>query len=178
MVHIKEFILEDGCKSFRVQIRRKGLDISKNFRNIEDANLYADYKERLIDNIKNFEVPLKDRITLNDLLEIKLKDSDNKDLKCHVLVAFNRFNEIFGEHKFYNKITYKDWEDACKKLSESYVFRGAKSENGKRIMSLNTLRRYFAYVSSCVSHAQSLGIELDNIPLKILQVCINPKLKK
>jgi hypothetical protein len=175
MATIKEKKLSDGSISFRVEIRKKGIQIYKSFTVLEDAELYSFYKERLIENMESFEVPLKDRVTLNQIYELKLKDSNSINIKSHVKMAIEKFNEIFGVNTFCNDISYKDWENSCKILSQSYVYRGAKTENSKRIISLSTLRRYFAYASSCISHAQSLGIELENHPLKVLQVIINPK---
>jgi len=74
--------------SFRVQIRKKNIEISKTFNKEEDAILWAKYKENLIDCIEVFDVPLKEMVTLREAIELKInalssakKSKDIQDIK-------------------------------------------------------------------------------------------------
>ncbi len=167
-----------GEISYRVLIRKKGIDISRTFEDKESAKLYEFYKERLINNMSNFEVDLSCRITLRDIVDLKMKDV-NSDIKsfCLFKLSLNRFEEFLGEEKYYSQISFDEWLEATKKIYEKDVYRGAKTENGKRKMSPDTLRKTLAYMSSCVSYAISLGIKLENYPLKVIQTYVNPMLK-
>jgi len=170
---------KDGSFTYRVAIRKNKIEVYKSFSIEEDAKLYAFYKERLIDNMNNFEIPLKHRITLNNIFEIKLSSISNNDKK-----SVNDFENAktkilkFLPDKFYHEITYDEWLLAAKNIMNMDVFRGSNTAKNLRKPSPSTLRRYFACASSAVSHAQSQGIELENNPLKILQTFITPIMKK
>lgn len=175
MANIVKRIKQDGEVAYRVKIRRKNVDISKTFFMEEDAKLYAFYKERLIDNMENFEVPIKDRITLEQIFEQKIAKIPvtNKREINDVENSMHRLVEIFGD-KYYQQITYEEWVDAAKKLLGQYVFKGTKTVNTKRLMSLKTLRKIFSHASSAVSSLIYTGIEMDNLPLKVIQTYITP----
>lgn len=170
---------KDGSVTHRVSIRKKGIEIYKSFSNEEDAKLYIFYKERLIENMDNFDVPLKQRIKLNEIFEIKSSSLSNCDKKTH-----NDFDNSASKlmrvvpDKFYHEISYDEWLSAAKELMNIDVFRGAKNGSNMRKPSITTVRRYFACASSAVSHMQSLGVDLENMPLKVLQTFITPLMKK
>ena len=167
--------------SYRVVIRRKGVEIYKSFPEEEDAKIYASYKEKLIDNMANFEVPLKDRVTLRQILEMKLnemKEHDGRSI-ADMELAFSRVIDRAPKNKmFVNQMNYQEWLSIAKDIYETPVHRGVKGEHTKRKMSPISLRRLFASLSSAMSYAQGCGIELDNHPLKVVQSYINPMIKK
>ncbi len=165
--------------SFRVSIRRKGIEIYKTFKTEEDANLYAFYKERLIDNMEAFDVPLKSRVTLRQIIELKISTLDKSIGRAveEFEIACDRVSKFLDKDKFIDGITFDEWLNIAKSMLQEDVFHGSKTENGKRKMSLGTLRRYFANISSAISYAQTQGIEINNIPLKVMQIYINPKIK-
>lgn len=180
MASIQEIKLKDGSLSFRVQIRKQNMEISKQFHTKEDAEIYAFYKEKLIDNMESFEVPIEERITLRQIFELKSKDSMHLHKRTLLdiengLVFLSKFMNV---DKFVNKINYQDWEQAAHKIYNTDVYRGAKTETGKRKMTPITLRRYFATFSSVFSHAIAKGFNIENTPLKIMQNFITPMLKK
>jgi len=176
---IQQIVSKDGKTTYRLQIRRKDVEISKTFHTIEDAKLYEFYKERLIDNIENFEVPIEQRLTLKQIFELKVNDSKElasrsvKDLEN----SFNLFHDLLDSNRFVYNITLEDWEKSAKSMYDLDVFKGAKTEVGRRKMSPLTLRRNFACASSAFSTAISKGFKIENFPLKILQTFINPILK-
>lgn len=181
MGSIQERIEVDGVtKSYRVKIRKNGFeDINKTFKDKHDAELYVWYKERLLNNIENFDVSIEKRTTLLSILELKmstLEESDKKALLDYISTKERLF--LFFKHKcFYNDISFENWLEFCKFMLNHDVYRGAKTDGGKRKMSPVTLRKIMAMISSAVSHAQGLGIPLDNNPLKVIQTYINPLIK-
>lgn len=170
---------KDGTIAYEVNIRKKGYEIYKTFDNEEDARLYSFYKERLIDNMHNFEVPLKERLTIEQIFDLKLKSIDEFERRTinDICKSKERLSMFFDPHKFIHQISYDEWLDCAKKLLDFDVFRGAEKDHNKRKMSLKSLRKIFAYLSASISHANSLGIELDNLPLKVIQTFISPKIK-
>lgn len=176
MAKIEKRQCKDGSFSWRVGLRKNGIDISKTFYSEEDAKLYAFYKERLLDNIKAFDVSLKDRVTLKQIFEMKIESIVNIDKKelNSFKNACERFCEVFKDKFFLCEITLDDWKRAAKSIYEKDVFRGSKTEKNKRKMSPTTLKRIFAYASSSITHAQSKGIDLENHALKVIQQIINP----
>lgn len=168
---------KNGEISYEVNIRRKGFEISKTFRTEEDANLYAFYKERLIDNMDNFEVNIKNRVTLKDLTELKLKNVTERRARQDIENAFMKVRPHIGD-KFLSEITYDNWIEIAKKLLGEYVYKGARNETNKRLMSIASLRRYFAVISSIYSNAGTYGIEVENLPLKVLQNYIYKQMGK
>src|ERR1700679_1545188 len=75
MACIQERPNENGDVSYRVSIRKKGHIISKSFYTKEDAEIYAFYKERLIDLMENFEVPIEKRLTLQSIMNIRPQEN-------------------------------------------------------------------------------------------------------
>lgn len=175
MANIRKRISRTGEITYSVNIRRKDIDVCKTFFDEEDAKMYIWYKERLIDNMKNFEVPLSDRITLQQVFEMKISTIPecNRKAISDMNMSKNRLCEIFGKNKFLHEISFEDWVNAAKKLCTCDVFRGAKTENSKRKMSTSTLRKIFAYASSSISYALKKGLNFENHPLKVMQTYIN-----
>tara|TARA_R110000868_G_scaffold287225_2_gene547628 strand:+ start:825 stop:1385 length:561 start_codon:yes stop_codon:yes gene_type:complete len=180
MATIVENKLKDGIFSYKLQIRKPNHpEIFKTFNTREDAEIYAFYKERLIDNMENFEVPIEQRITLKQVFELKIQDS--KELAKRSVLdmenAFNLIHDLLDYNRFVYNITLEDWEKTAKSMYDLDVFMGAKTEAGKRKMSPLTLRRNFACASAAFSTAIGKGFKIENHPLKILQTFINPMLK-
>lgn len=169
---------KDGSLSYGVEIRKKNLKITKSFATEEDAKLYAFHKERLIDLIDNFEVPKEKRISLAALFEMKVDSlrEDKPKGAQDVANAALKILSYFEDKLFYDQINYQDWMECAKKLAQEDVYKGVVREWTKRQMSIYTLRNIFAYASSSVSHAQSLGFNLENYPLMVLKTYIMPKL--
>lgn len=178
MGSISKRVNSNGEVSFSVKVRKQGIDITKTFFTEEDAKLFIYYKERLIKNKENFDVPIAKRITLDYCIDLKLQE---KDRDCKEISSFNcardRFNEKLGKDKFLCELTYDDWLRVAKEMFIDPVYRGSKKEKNARIMSPTTLRRQFAYVSSSISYTISKGVEIENHPLKVIQTHISPMIK-
>lgn len=183
MAYIKKRETSKGIFSWTVNIRKKGIDISKTFYTEEDAKTYEYYKEKLIQNMENFEVGVHETITIDQIFELKIKEIENDPSKHpRYLEDFQttskRLVEYFGENTFYSKTTYEQWKNAAIAIYQIAVYRGGKTESCKRIMSPYTLRRIFATASSAVSCAISQGINLENHPLAVLKTYINSFIKE
>jgi hypothetical protein len=179
MASIEKRTTKSGEITYRVSIRKKGREIYKTFHDLEAGKLYAYYKENLITNMENFEVPIEKRISLNDILELKQKTIDESNLREISDFNFNKnkLSELFKNKIFYIDISYDEWLACAKALLDSYVYRGGKTERGKRKMSPHTLRKIFAHASSAVNHAKEMGIPLENHPLNVMQTFITPLIK-
>lgn len=163
--------------TFRVSIRRKGVEIFKSFKTEEDAKLYAFYKERLIDNMEAFEVPLGERITLTEIFDLKINSINgyNRRTFNDLDMSFKKCKRFLPNKKYYHQFTEADWLECAKQIYAEDSWKGSK-ENKIKISPI-TLRRVLANVSAAVSHCISLGIALDNLPLKIIQTFVNPMIK-
>lgn len=173
-------IVKRGPRNYQARLRIDGSEISKTFTHEEDAQLYIDYKERLHTKMKNFEIPIKDMVTLNQIFELKLKSVPLNDRRTisDIKLCQTRFTSIFHGIRFYSDITFEDWIKSAETLYSEDVFKGAKTENGRRKMSPVTLKKIFAYASASVSYAQSQGIEVENHPLRVIQCYITPLIDK
>lgn len=180
MAQIEERKKSDGKISYRVLIRRKGIEISKTFYEYEDAKVYVYYKEKLIDNMESFDVPIEKRITILQMIELKINsiDPSNKRGLCDFDIMIEKLSKVISLDTFLDSISYEGWITIAKDLFKVPVYKHGKTEACKRNMSIVTLRKYFANISSCFSHAISLGINLENHILKVLKIYINPLLKK
>lgn len=180
MASIRKFIQKDGTVSFTADVRINKTSFKKSFSIEEDAKLYAFYKERLIKNMEAFDVPLKNRVTLRQVYELRMKNGNFQDsrTKNSFMGSFNKISDYIDPDRFLSDIPLEEWIGASKKLYSSDVFMGAKTENGKRRMSLATLRNIFAYISSMISHAQSEGLDIENNALKVMQMYITPMIKE
>lgn len=166
--------------NFRVQIRRKGIDISKTFHSKEDAEVYEFYKNRLLDNMAAFEIDIKDTVTIQQVVELKVASIPMITPKntCEFKNCLQELNAYIPKTTVFSTTTYEQWLAAAKKILATPVRHGGRSNQPKtKAMSLNTLRRHMANLSSSVSHAISQGIAIDNHPLKVIQVFVAPKLK-
>lgn len=167
-----------GEITYCVEIRIKGHEVYKTFSDEEDAKMYLWYKEKLIYNIINYEIPIKERVTLTDIYELKIREIDpnNKRSIDDFKYSLQRTLPFLPEKKLFSEYTYEDWLNCCKELFNTKVNRGSKEKN--RDMSLSTLRKIFAHHSSCISCAQRKGIDIENFPLKVLNSHITPLLNK
>ncbi len=174
MASISKRINQDGKETFRVSIRKKGHKMYRTFYSLQDAELFSFYKEKLANNIENFDVPLEQRITIESIFELKQKSAALKEKEDQRLKNVKkRTLEYFKDKVFYHEISFDDWVSFAKYLFTTPVYRGAKTEKGKRDMSVNTLKNLFAYISASITTVQNKGFKIDNHPLKVIRTVIN-----
>lgn len=157
---------------YRVQIRKKDIEIYSSFKNEEDAKLWAEYKEELIDNISAFDPPLKEMITLKDAIELKIEKGketmkDINDFK-NLLEYFDKFC-----YRSLNSITYDELMKYYDEKLKIPIRKGGSKNNEntgiKKLPSPSTVFRKFQYLSSVYQDVINYGVEIENIPLKICQ---------
>lgn len=161
----------DGSTSYVASIRKKNIEIKRSFKTEEDANVFAFYKERLIDLMNAFEVPLSETLTIDQVFELKLKEISEVDIRPRndFINTKKRITSHFNDKIFIKDITYNEWLECAKSIYQMPVFRGGKNESCKKNMSPKTLRNIFAYCSSAISNAQEKGIKIPNYPLEIIK---------
>lgn len=181
MSTIKKNVGKNGKLTFSVYIKKKDFEICKTFYTLEDAKIYSFYKERLIQNMENFDVPLNERITLNQIIDLKIESATDLSVKTITQMQSmgKKFSDFFGKNRFYHTITYADWIDSVKYFMELNVYIGGQvREDSTKKISIETLRKHYAYLSSCISYVIDQGIPIINHPLTIIQTYINPKIKE
>ncbi len=179
MATIEKKMNENGSETYRVQIRLKNEEkIYKTFYTKEQAELFVFYKENLLKLKNNFDVPIEKRVTIKQIIEIKLQNSYDlsERSKSDFMDAFNRIT-TFIKDDFINKISYEDWLKVAKSLLDLDVYIGFKNEKNKKKLSISSVRRYFACMSSAISFCNSQGMNIENHPLKVMQSFITPRMK-
>lgn len=166
MATISERLNKDGTIVFRVYIRKKDCEISKTFYNKEDAELYVFYKENLLNNMSNFEVDIKERVTLNQIMELKLQNFNNKRTREDFINTVKKMQPFISK-TFLHEMDYEDWILVAKGLLDTKIINNGKER--QECLSLSSVRRYFACLSSAISYANELGINIENYPLKVIQ---------
>ncbi len=144
MAVIQKTKTDKGEERYRINIRKKGSDHEyKTFLTQEDAELYVFYKERLITNMKNFEVPIEARITLRQIIELKLNtvDTTKEKFRDDFTYSMNMVSPYIDPDVFISKYSYDNWLECAKKVYATPVYRGSKAEHNKREMSQKTLRQ-------------------------------------
>jgi hypothetical protein len=175
MASIKERKGKNGS-TYHVQIRQKNLEICKSFRKLEDAQLFIFFKENLATNMHSFQVDVKDRVRLEDIIELKKKEHEDIRTIQELDNTLLRIKENMRTHFFLCELTLEDWLECLKRISTLKIPERSKAKKMNLISPL-TVRRVFATISSAFSHAISLGIALENFPLQVIQRHINPSLK-
>lgn len=177
----------NGSISYNVHIKKKkrGEQIFKTFYNLEDAKLFEYYKERLLVNIDNFEVPMTELLRVIDILEIKRKASEKSVTKkwtSHMKSGGEKITKAIihlkGKECFFHELNYEDWLAIAKYIFTIPTYIGFDSTKNKRQMGMKTLRNVFAYLSSAISHCQSIGINIENHALQVIRCFITPMMKQ
>jgi hypothetical protein len=168
MATIRERTKIGGEKTYEAIIRKKGFEEWKTFSTKEDAELFAFFKEKLHRNMCNFDIPLEDRITLCDVIELKIKDMKDMRQISEFLLAKKRVQENIKPHVFLQELNIQDWVECLKNISLKKVpVRG--NAVSVDFLSTSSLRRVFATLSSAFSNAISLGVNIKNHPLEVVQ---------
>lgn len=170
---------KNGSIIHKVRINKNGVHICKSFSDPEDAELFIYYKEKLIENMKNFDVSLSQRLTLGQIFELKIEGSEELDTKSinDMRLSLSRLEAIFGENRCYFSITIEEWTESVKSIMGLKVYRGAKNKNGERDISFKSIKKIFAHASSCVTFCQNMGFKIDNKPMSVIQNTITPIIK-
>lgn len=171
MASIRERKIENGV-SYTVDIRKKNINITKTFRNKKDAELWATWKEDLIDNMEAFDVKVEHMITLEDAIGLKVKELIDKGSKeindTHYLTRdFNCFI-----NKYLHEISFDDYNNLCQKMLKKEILvggkRGVEGSGRKAIQSPATVLRKFVVLAAVYSYLIKQGFDIENHPQKVV----------
>lgn len=173
MASIRERTLKDGSMTYNVTIRTKDCEECKTFVEKEDAELYIKYKERLLRNKENFDIQIRNRVRLCDVIDLKTKDIVDPRTLSEYRLCLERIKENIRTHTFLCELNLDDWVDCMKRIAAlNLPVRVGSAE--LRLISPSSVRRIFASLSAAFSNAILLGIDIENYPLQVIQKHINP----
>lgn len=150
--------------------------MSKTFSTFEDAKIFEFYKERLIENIDNFNIPIEKRIRLIDIIDMKKTMFKDPRAISELETGFKRCLKFLPAHTFLCELTFDDWHECMKKIA-TFPFPVKFGAKEKKPLSTMSIRRIFATTSAAFSHAISMGLSIENYPLKLIQTFLNPSIK-
>ncbi len=152
----------------------KEASISATFDKEESAKLWMEYKERLFNEMKNFDVPKKDLIFFRDAIELKKKSLSEKGSTSRTVVDINTLLNTFSEFNDLEigKISYDMLLNKSNNLLNSITRKGGSKKNPdsgrKQQMSPHTVLSRLRQLSSVYSNLIEMGVQIDNIPIKVL----------
>jgi len=175
-------IRKNTSGSYTAYIRKKNINLTDSFKNKEDAELWVDYKEDLIDLISSFDPPLQEMITLQDAIEVKIKDVIEKGKKD--IYDFKVLIECFS--KFcpcsLSEITYEILLSYFDEMMKTPIRRGGckddKTTGNLKLPSIHTTFRKFGYLSTVFQMMKEKGVNVDNHALKVCQFMRSKLTKK
>ena len=156
---------------YRVQIRKRNIELSRTFDDLETAELWSKYKENLIDEMDAFEAPKEEMITLLDAIEMKLKSNTSTDKKSiqdiqNIKVHFSKFLTMDM-----NSIKFEDLKEHGIEMFKTDIRVGGSRDNENtgviRKPSSVTVTKRFAYLSTVYSNLIAMGINIENVALRV-----------
>src|SRR5689334_16029134 len=90
-------IIEKRDGKYRVSIRKKGVHISKTFNIEEDAKLFAAWKEDIIDSMSAFSPEIKEIITLDNAIDLKINQLKKQKKDRRSILAVQILKRCFSE---------------------------------------------------------------------------------
>ena len=165
--------IQERSGKFRVSIRKKGTELSATFSDLETANLWANYKENLIDEIEAFKVPMGEMITLGDAIELKVEKASQDKLDVRSVQDIKNLARDFYAliDTPINKIYFGSLKLACLSLLERPTRIGGKSENSGRqvIPSVQTILSKLRRLASVYSNLKEYDIKTNNTAQEVLE---------
>jgi hypothetical protein len=165
--------IEERNGRYRVSIRKKGIEISQTFSNLETAKLYERYKEDIIDEMHAFDVKDKDLITIEEAIRLNIERvekecSDSKNISDNNLWEEN-LRDILEQP--ISCLTYEFLMNKANEMLSSIIKRGGsrKIENSGRLVQSSpaTVLRKFRVLSTVFSNLIKNGVEIENHALKV-----------
>ena len=158
---------------FHVLIRKKGQSIGKAFSDKETTELYAKYKEDLIDEMEAFDVQRSKMITLESAIDLKIEQMKNDERDDKTISDIAILKKEFHDYLDLpiNELKYDMLKQRANEMLVAVVLRGGslKTHSGRKcIQSPVTVRKKFASLSSVISHLNKLGIDCENNAFRLL----------
>jgi hypothetical protein len=172
-------------KGFHVKIRKKGCEyLSATFSDRETAELWGKYKEDLIDNIKAFGVPLKDMITLENAIELKVRSLLEENKKKSITNDFSSLPFIFRDFLELplSELKYEELLKFMLDMSNSKVKLGGAGKGSDTGISQNispvTVLKRISAISTVINFAIEKGINIENVAYNVLKFMRSTMKKK
>lgn len=155
-----------------VDIRKKNCSMQATFSDRETAELWAKYKEDIVDEIENFSPPTDELFTLSNAIDLKARSLKEKEAAHKTIddtlklkVYFDKFSD-----KSLSDISLEDYSEHCKMMLNMIVQRGGSLNKGKPVQqSPATVYKKFRYLSIVYSFMQEQGVKIVNHPQAILR---------
>jgi hypothetical protein len=166
---------------YTVDIRKKGIDLFQTFEKKSDAELWAAYKEEMIDLIDAFDPPLNEMITLQDAIELKIRRVEEKNANKKEINDYKMLQKSFEKFcpKYINEIKYTDLLKQFVELIKTPVYQGGTGKNDgtgiKKMPAFLTIFRKFSYLSTVFQMLINDGVEIENVAIKICQYARSKK---
>lgn len=150
-----------------VQVRKKGQILCATFSDRETAELWGKYKEDIIDEIGYFDFKYENTITLNEAIDLKIKDLESKDTDKRSVNDVKSLKDSFSEFSDTPLVNIKS-EDIVTKTNvmlDSIIRRGGskKSNSGKIVVqSPRTVLKKLAVLGSVFSFIIKNGAAIQN----------------
>jgi hypothetical protein len=167
MATIREKVSKNGVRYY-VSIRRKNETIYSSFGDKETAELFAFIKEKVIDEMENFDIPSSQLIRLKDAFEIKKMDmiSEQKNKKSlqDLNISYSIFESILSPDFYLIDINWDKLQEITKILLNKKVQHGGnyKTLNNLKLISPTTVRKHLMNLSSLYGNLIKKGINLKN----------------
>ncbi len=155
-------------------IRKNNIKLSAVFDHLEDAKLWASYKEDLIEQIANFNPPLDKLITLGDAIKMRIDTaigSGTVDI-ADLTILYKTFEKYLKTP--INEVTYDSLSDHFEHVMSVPVRRGGNHNDPnsgiKAMPSMHTTFRKFSYLSTVFEHLIKEGVKVQNHPLALCKL--------
>jgi len=158
--------IKDGRYSAAVRIKNKQLYCT--FGDKETAELWVKYKEDLLNNMAAFDPSLQELVRLEDAIDLKLKEIDEKDGSArerHEIRLLKNYFRDFLDENIGDITTNMLLQRASEMLHETVKKGGRKDDPTTGIIrqtSPATVRRKFAMLSIIFSYMIKKGINITN----------------
>jgi hypothetical protein len=153
--------------TYRVQIRRKGKCISACFKDLDIAKLWADYREDILDELKEFEPPSHELITLKVAIELKYRDMETKNMDKKTMQDILNIEKWFPTISSLQlgKINITTLEPIYQSMFGQIVRKGGRGDlnSGKKtIQTPATIFRKLTYLSTVFNFVIDKGVDVKN----------------
>lgn len=169
MAYIRESENQDGKKKYNVEIRTRKNIIRKTFEDRKTAELFAWYKEKLIKEMDNFELELKQMITLKDAMDVFMsQDFTHKNPKYipDSKADYQQIIQFIPESTYLNEISKETLEEFIKNLSKCVLKKGGSKNKDSGIIkpiSPKTMKRRLSFLSNLINTVNALtGSNISN----------------
>jgi hypothetical protein len=161
---------------FSCSIRKRNGELNATFSSKETAELWARYKEDLIDEISSFNPEIEEMFTLGEAISFKEQETKDRNLdkktQNDIYNLYREFEDVL--HVPLKHIDLDYYIKKAERMLNTIVRKGgARLKPGTglaRQQSPSTVLRKFTYLGGVYSLMQKRGLKIENLPQKICEV--------